>query len=94
MAPFAFINGEKPHKLMSRGACPTLLVILVSPGLMSQEERASAVKVRESNFMVVESAAGNEKAPVVKGNMHKLQGHEHTLILPRSLTDSHTHTHS
>ena len=72
VAPFAFINGGKPHKLMSRGACPTLLVILVSPGLMSQEERASSVKVRERDFMVVESAAGNEKAPVVKGNMHKL----------------------
>ena len=41
-------------------------------GLMSQEERASSFKVRAGNFMLMESAAGNEKTPVVKGTMHKL----------------------
>lgn len=60
VAPFAIINGGKPHKLMSRGACLTLLVILVSQGWWGRKS-ASSFKVRAGNFMVETSATGNER---------------------------------
>lgn len=64
-------------------------------GLMSQEECASSFEVRASNFMVVKSAPGNEKTPVVKGTMHKLHKVRSTLSScqdhEQTVAESHKH---
>lgn len=58
---------------------------------MSQEEWASFFKVRASNFMVAESATGNEKTPVVKGTMYKLRSQAHFHLA--KITNRQLHIH-
>lgn len=70
VAPFAFTNDGKPHKQMSPGSlsggtCEPRVTRLMSRG----EEWADSFKECATHFMVVGSASGNEKIPVVNDTL-------------------------